>query len=132
MQIFDPVRRKNVALTPEEWVRQHLIQYLNESLAYPLSLLSIEKSLTLNGMTKRYDLVAHGDTGFPALLAECKAPDVNITQDTFEQIARYNLILKVEWLVVTNGLETYCARVDLDARSVKFIPQIPRYDEILA
>ena len=130
-KVFDPVRRKWVVLTPEEWVRQHFLQHLVNDLGCPLSLIAVEKSITLNGMSKRADLVVHGNSGEPIALVECKAPEVKVVQAVFDQAARYNIVFKVKWLLVTNGLEHYCCAIDHQQGSVRFLPRLPQYAELL-
>lgn len=129
-EIFDIVRHKFVALTPEEWVRQHFIRYLDQEKKVPLVMLAVEKSLTLNNLTKRTDILVHGTGGKPVMIVECKAPSVNISQKVFEQIGRYNLALKVKYLVVTNGLDHYCAAIDFRKKNFSFLEEIPDYAEM--
>ncbi len=128
-EIFDPVRRKNVALTPEEWVRQHTIQYLSVDLGYPLSLIAVEGGLTLNELKKRFDLLVYNTTGEPMLLVECKAPGVKITQAVFDQAARYNMAFKVGLLFVTNGMAHFCCQIDHNTGEITFLQSIPQYDK---
>ncbi|MGE5425265.1 MAG: type I restriction enzyme HsdR N-terminal domain-containing protein, partial [Syntrophothermus sp.] len=111
-EIFDPVRKRFVALTPEEWVRQNFIQYLNGIKNYPLSLLGIEIPLVYNGLKKRCDILVCNNSGKPRLIVECKAPEVKISQDVFHQVAIYNMAMNVEFLVVTNGLDHFICRID--------------------
>ncbi|MEZ8002559.1 MAG: type I restriction enzyme HsdR N-terminal domain-containing protein, partial [Flavobacteriales bacterium] len=101
--IFDVVRKKFMVLTPEEWVRQNTIQYLVKELNIPLSLINVEKQIKLHGTIKRYDIVTFNPDGSIHLIVECKADSIKISQDTFDQIARYNLVLKSTFLMVTNG-----------------------------
>lgn len=129
-QIFDPIRRKYISLTPEEWVRQHVLAYLSGALGYPSGLLSVEKSIQLNGMQKRYDVVAYNREGEPVLVVECKAPGVKITQETFDQVARYNLVLKVEHLLVTNGISHIACKIDAPNNTYKFLDKLPPFSEI--
>lgn len=129
-EIFDPVRRKYVTLTPEEWVRQHIIRYLVTSSNVPESLIVVEKSLVLNKMKKRADVLVYGNAGIPLLIVECKAPDVKITQKTFDQIARYNMVFKVQFLLVTNGLEHFCCSIDFVNSSFLFLENIPTYQQM--
>lgn len=124
-KIFDPVRKKYVALTPEEWVRQHFVQYLVNELNYPASLIAIEKGLTYNRQQKRSDVVVYNTSGNPVLIVECKAPEVAITEAVFHQVAAYNMTLKVPLLVVTNGLKHYCCRINHEEKSYAFLPEIP-------
>ncbi|MBN1339712.1 MAG: type I restriction enzyme HsdR N-terminal domain-containing protein [Bacteroidales bacterium] len=126
-EIFDETRKKFVALTPEEWVRQHFIRYLITEKAVPVSHIVVEASFKLFGLVKRSDIVVSDRKGEPVLLVECKAPHVNITQQTFDQIARYNMALKVKYLVVTNGLNHYCCIIDHTAGSYRFMEEIPAY-----
>jgi hypothetical protein len=129
-QVFDPVRRRWVALTPEEWVRQHFMNYLVHDLGCPASLIGVERSLVLNEQAKRADLVVHDLTGGPLALVECKAPSVRIDQRTFDQAARYNIIFRVRFLLVTNGLVHYCCRVDHEGGTVHFLDRLPSFAEM--
>jgi hypothetical protein len=108
LKIFDPVRKKFVALTPEEWVRQHVIQYLYQQKGYPLGLMMVEKEFNLNGLSKRADVVVCNTSGTPILMVECKSPSVQINQQVFDQAMRYNLTLNVELMLCSNGMEHYC------------------------
>lgn len=123
--IFDVVRKKFVALTPEEWVRQHVIHYLIENKNISRSLLSVEKTLSLYEMTKRADIVIYSKEGHPEMIIECKAPEVRITSSVFEQAARYNLKLRVRYLLVTNGNESFCCEVDWENQKTKFLSELP-------
>lgn len=131
-EIFDPVRRKFVALTPEEWVRQHLIAYLNRAKGYPLHAIGVEKQLLLNKQPKRFDLVVFKRNASPMLLVECKAPGVEITQKAFDQAARYNMLLLAEYFLITNGLEHYPCRIDYENKQYVFIQEIPGYEDTVA
>lgn len=128
--IFDDIRKKYLVLTPEEWVRQNFIQYLITEKEYPKTLISIEKGLKLNELQKRADAVVYNQSAQPIVLIECKAPHVKITQKTFEQIARYNMIFKVPYLVVTNGLNHYCCQISFEKNSFNFLEKIPTYTSI--
>lgn len=128
-QVFDPIRRRWVALTPEEWVRQHFLNHLVHDLGYPASLIAVERALVLNDLAKRADIVVHGADGHPILLVECKAPGVPITQRTFEQAARYNSVFKVPLLMVTNGLRHYCCRVDHATAHIAFLDHLPAFGQ---
>ncbi|MDR3246253.1 MAG: type I restriction enzyme HsdR N-terminal domain-containing protein [Prevotellaceae bacterium] len=128
--IFDPVRAKYVALTPEEWVRQNFLQYLIQIKKTPKSLIRVEMALELNGMAKRSDIVVHNRQGIPLLAVECKASDIKITQSVFEQLARYNLQLNVPYLVVTNGLTHFFCKFSESEKRYVFIEDIPEYDEL--
>lgn len=125
--IFDVIRKKFVVLTPEEWVRQHVVLFLIEERNYPKSLINVEKVIKVNGTIKRYDVVVFNPDGSIFLLVECKAPKIKISQHTFDQIARYNLTLKGEYQMVTNGLEHYYCQIDYQAENYQFIPEIPLY-----
>lgn len=128
--IFDPVRKKRVALTPEEGVRQQLISLLSEKYGYPVHLMSCEYAVKINKLKYRGDLVVFDNMAQPVLLAECKAPGVAIKRETFEQILRYNTSLKVKYLLITNGNETYLARYDQNTSRYVYIDMIPKYDEL--
>ncbi len=127
MSVFDVVRKRWFVLTPEEWVRQHLIQYLNRDKECPISLMAVEKMLRYNGMVRRSDLVVYSDQAKPLLLAECKAPEIKITKDVFDQAARYNMTLRVPFLMVTNGIEHFCCRINFENASYFFLKEIPTY-----
>jgi hypothetical protein len=126
--IFDIVRKKYVVLTPEEWVRQHFIHYLMEVKKYPISLIAVEKKLVLNNLTKRTDILVFNNKGLPNIIVECKAPSVKINQNTFDQIARYNLKLNANFLIVTNGLEHYFCKMDEIKETYIFLESIPNYN----
>ena len=126
--IFDSLRKKYLVLTPEEWVRQHYVQYLVAQKKYPVSLIAIEKQLTVNGLKKRTDIVVFSRLGVPDIIVECKAPSVNITQATFDQIARYNMKLNARLLVVTNGLQHYYCTLDKENKRYIFLRDLPEYE----
>ena len=123
--IFDIIRRQYVALTPEEWVRQHFVHYLINHKGYPQSLMANEVQLKLTGMSRRCDTVVYDRELKPRVIVEYKAPTVNITQKVFDQICRYNMVLQVDYLIVTNGLTHYCCKVDNGARSYTFLREVP-------
>lgn len=125
--IFDVIRKKFLLLTPEEWVRQHVVNFLIEEMNYPKSLINVEKLVKVNGINKRYDVVVFRNDGSIFLLVECKAPEVNITQQTFDQIAQYNLVLKAENLMVTNGLNHYFCQMDFENEKYIFLKELPRF-----
>lgn len=127
--IFDDIRKKYLRLTPEEWVRQNFVKYLIDEKKFPASLIVIEKGLKLNELTKRADVLIYKDSS-SILLVECKAPTVKISQDTFDQISRYNLKFKVPYLIVTNGINHYCCRIDFENNSYHFLENIPEFDEL--
>ena len=128
--IFDSFRRRWVALTPEEWVRQNFVRYLTEVKNFPASLVAIERSMRMNQNDFRTDIVLFSKSGNPVVVVECKAPEVKITQQVFDQIARYNLGLRVSYLIVTNGLTHYCCRFDSSSLCYTFLPEIPDYKEL--
>lgn len=125
--IFDAIRKKYLKIQPEEWVRQNFIQFLIQEKNYPASLIEIEKGLKVNELQKRADIVISSNLGSPLVLVECKAPKVKITQETFEQIARYNTVFKVPYLIVTNGLDHYCCIINFENNSFEFLEEIPEY-----
>ena len=129
LTLFDVIRKKNIVLTPEEWVRQHFVQYLIRQKQYPKSLIKLEGGHKLHGMAKRSDIVVYNSLGEKVLLVECKAPAVTIDQNTFDQVARYNMVHKVKLLAVTNGLQHYYCRIDFEQRDYKFIEELPGYNE---
>jgi len=128
--IFDPIRKKKVQLTPEEWVRQNFLQYLIRDKDVPPSLVRVEMGFKLNKLTRRSDIVVYDRAARPVLIVECKSPEVPLNQKTFDQVARYNLILKVDYLVVTNGLKHYCCRMDYDNHTYRFMDTIPDYSNM--
>ncbi|MCK5079444.1 MAG: type I restriction enzyme HsdR N-terminal domain-containing protein [Bacteroidales bacterium] len=132
VRIFDEVRKKYVALTPEEWVRQHFIMYLINQKQVPAGLIILEKQLIMNKMSRRPDILIHNRQGEAVMIVECKAPEVNITQDTFDQVARYNSVLSVQYLVVTNGLQHFCCQMDYKGNTYRFLEDIPEYNEMTA
>ncbi|SDH95337.1 type I restriction enzyme HsdR N-terminal domain-containing protein [Myroides phaeus] len=127
LSIFDVIRKKFILLTPEEWVRQHVVHDLLYVKKYPISLISVEKVVRINGMTKRYDVVVFKPNGEIAILIECKAPQINITQQTFDQIARYNFQLRADFLYVTNGLNHYYCKMDYEQSKYIFLKNLPDY-----
>lgn len=127
LKVFDPLRRKYVALTPEEYVRQHFTRWMTEALGYPSTLMNNEVSITLNKTKRRCDTVVFRSDGSPAMIVEYKAPTVEITQSVFDQIARYNMVLHSRYLVVSNGLRHFCCEMDYKNDSYKFLPEIPKW-----
>ena len=127
ISIFDTIRKKFVILQPEEWVRQHCIQYLIEEKGYPKSLINVEKELIINDLKKRYDIVIYNSDGTIHLIVECKAPKIKINQNTFDQIAQYNLVLNANYLMVTNGLNHYYCQMDFENERYQFLKDIPEY-----
>ena len=129
--ILDVIRRQYVALTPEEWVRQHFVHFLINHKGFPQSLMANEVQLKLNGMSRRCDTVAYDRTLRPRVIVEYKAPTVNITQQVFDQICRYNMVLQVDYLIVSNGLAHYCCKINYDTGTCSFLKEIPQYTEIV-
>jgi type I site-specific restriction-modification system R (restriction) subunit len=127
LTLFDEIRKKNIIITPEEWVRQHFVQYLIKQKNYPRSLIKLEGGMKLNGLQKRTDIVVFNTEGKRILMVECKAPSVNIDQKTFDQIARYNMVHQVQLLAVSNGLQHYYCHIDLDKRQYQFTAELPAY-----
>ncbi|MFW6227284.1 MAG: type I restriction enzyme HsdR N-terminal domain-containing protein [Bacteroidota bacterium] len=126
-RIFDTVRKKYVALTPEEWVRQHVTRFLLLEKNVPESWMGVEKQFIYNKMKRRADVVVFDHKARPRLIVECKAPSVKITQETFEQIARYNVAIRVDYLMVTNGLQHYYCKMDYENWSYEFLHDLPEY-----
>jgi len=128
--VLDVYRKRFVKLTPEEEVRQRFARYLVEEKGFPASLIMTEYALEVNKLARRCDILVHKPAGYPALLVECKAPEVKISQATFDQVARYNLAFRVKYLIVTNGLKHYCCQIDFDPEKVSFLSEIPDYEEL--
>ena len=131
VKIFDVLRNKFVALTPEEWVRQHFVHYMVECKGYPSALMANEVAVSLNGMSRRCDTVVYRQQGLkPYIIIEYKAPSVEITQKVFNQICRYNMVLEVEYLIVSNGLKHYCCKIDIEKGEYTFLNDIPLFGSI--
>jgi predicted type IV restriction endonuclease len=130
VSIFDEIRKKFIILTPEEWVRQHVVRFLLEEKKYPKSLINVEKVLMVNGLRKRYDVVVFNPNGTIFILIECKAPEVKISQATFDQIARYNMTMEAEFLMVSNGLNHYFCIMDFENEKYEFLKELPDYENI--
>ena len=128
IQVFDVIRKKYFVLTPEEWVRQHFIHYLNNEKNYPMGLMGVEKMVKYNALKTRADIVLYTTEGKAKMIVECKAPNVKITQDTFNQIAKYNFKLKVDFLVVTNGMQHFCCKMKYDNNEINFLEEIPYFN----
>jgi hypothetical protein len=126
--IFDEIRKKFIILTPEEWVRQHVVQYLLQDKKYPKSYINVEKLIKINDLSKRYDIIVYQPNGEIYLLIECKAPEVTITQNTFDQIARYNLVLNAKYLMVSNGLNHYFCQMDFENEKYVFLKELPEFE----
>lgn len=130
VKIFDIIRGRYVSLTPEEWVRQHLLHFLLVDRSYPKGLIAVEKSLKVGTLDKRFDLLVYDREHHPILLAECKAPEIPLDQLVFDQAARYNRTLQVPYLLITNGLETKLCRVDPDLQVLVPLPDLPGHSEL--
>ena len=128
--IFDEIRKKFIIITPEEWVRQHVVQFLLQDKKYPKSHINVEKLLKINDLNKRYDVVVYNPNGSIYILVECKAPEIKISQHTFDQIARYNMTLNAEYLMVTNGLNHYFCKMDYEKEKYDFLPELPEYQSL--
>jgi len=131
LEIFDQLRQRYVALTPEEWVRQHFVQWLIDSKGFPAALMGNEVSLTQNGIARRCDTLVADRTGAPLVIVEYKAPSVPVTQKTFDQIVRYNMVLHARYLMVSNGINHYCCRIDYDNDTYHFLDDIPPYSSLI-
>ncbi|MGV8095962.1 MAG: type I restriction enzyme HsdR N-terminal domain-containing protein [Mangrovibacterium sp.] len=129
--IFDEIRKKFLLLTPEEWVRQNFIRYLSNEKGFPPALMVIERGLKINQNPFRADLLVYDRMGAPLLVVEFKAPEVKITQKAFDQIARYNMQFKVPYLIVSNGLDHYCCKIDFLAENYIFLKEIPEFKELM-
>ena len=129
--IFDSQRKRYVSLTPEEWVRQHFIHFLIEEKGYPAAYLAIEKELRMNGMKKRCDAILYNEQALPILIIEFKAPNVRITQTTFDQVAVYNSKLNVDFFIISNGRQHFCCRVNKKTAEYEFFSEIPDYSVII-
>lgn len=129
--IFDPLRQKWVALTPEEWVRQHFVNYLTWHLDYPPGLIQVEASFRLNTMLRRADILVNDRSGEPVMIVECKAPEVKISQAVFDQVINYNFNYGVKFIVVTNGIIHYAGKIDSAANTLTLLDHIPDYKTVI-
>lgn len=129
--VFDEIRKKYVVLTPEEHVRQNIIQFLIIEKSFPKNLFTVEGSIDLNGLKRRFDILISANTGNPIMIVECKAPNIKIDQTVFDQITAYNMVTKVEYLLVTNGINNYCCRLDFTNNCYEFLKDIPDYFSII-
>lgn len=128
--IFDNIRKRYVVLTPEEWVRQNLIAYLVNDKKYPASLIAVEMPVKINRLEKRADIVLFSKQGIPIIIAECKAPGIKISQKVFDQAALYNLDMKVEYLIISNGMVHYCAELNHLEKKWRLLPEIPEFRNV--
>lgn len=128
--VFDILRRKPIQITPEEWVRQHFVHYLINQKGYPKLRMANEVLLHLNQMQRRCDTVVYQKDLTPQVIVEYKAPSIKITQAVFDQICRYNFVLRVDYLIVSNGLNHYCCKMDYGNKSYAFLEDIPHYNDL--
>lgn len=131
LSVFDRLRKRYVALTPEEWVRQHFVEYLIEEKQFPAALMANEVSLMQNGIKRRCDTLVADREGQPLVIVEYKAPEIEITQQVFDQIVRYNMVLRARYLMVSNGMSHYCCQIDYENNTYSFLNDIPEYAELL-
>jgi len=129
--IFDRFRKKQVVLTPEEWVRQNFLMYLVKEKNYPASLIAVEAGLKVAQRKKRTDILVYSRQAQPLLIVECKAPEIKISEKVFEQIVRYNMSLQVNFLVVSNGLQHFCCKLDYANNTYSFLKEIPSYQDLI-
>lgn len=129
--VWDDFRKKKLLLTPEEWVRQHVLHYLVDYKNVPLSLIVSEYAIEVNKMKRRCDGVVFDKTAKPIMIIECKAPEVKLTEKVLHQIAQYNFKLQVKWLVCTNGIETIVAEIDKENACISYVKTIPLYSEMI-
>lgn len=129
-QIFDVIRKKFVALTPEEWVRQNLIAFFIQHQKYSPGLIAVEMPVKVNGLNQRADIVVYNRKGLTAMIVECKAPSVAVTKAVFDQAARYNMQLRVEYMMVSNGLQHFCARLNNDKGGYQMLQHVPEAVEV--
>jgi len=129
-QIFDEIRKKYVALIPEEWVRQHFINYLVNDRKFPKGLIAVEHPLIINKVSHRADIVAFSSDGKPKVVVECKAPEVQINQSVIQQVSRYNILLKAPILILTNGLVHFCVKIDFEKQQTQNLESIPFYQDL--
>lgn len=129
--IFDSLRRRWITLTPEEWVRQNFVRYLIEEKEFPKELMNNEISITQNGIKRRCDTLVANREGEPLVIVEYKAPNITLSQKTFDQIVRYNIVLRARFLIVSNGLNHYCCKIDYENNSYAFLNEIPCYNDLI-
>lgn len=128
--VLDTLRKRWVTLTPEEWVRQHFVRFLIEEKEFPSALMNNEISLCQNGIKRRCDTLVANKQGLPLVIVEYKAPTIEITQETFDQIVRYNMVLRANYLIVSNGMSHYCCKIDYENNSYSFLEDIPSYSQL--
>jgi hypothetical protein len=129
--IFDPIRRRYIVLTPEEWVRQHFINFLVNHRSYPAALIGVEVTFRLNDLSRRVDLMVYNRLGNPLLVVECKSPDIKISKDVFDQVIEYNMKFKLDYLLITNGISHYGLKMDSESGKFEFLSDIPYYGSLV-
>ncbi|MFT7162012.1 MAG: hypothetical protein ACI9GZ_003199 [Bacteroidia bacterium] len=129
--IFDVIRKKFIVLQPEEWVRQHFVNYLINHLGYPAGLIKVEFGISYNKLSKRPDILAYDRAGNPLLLIECKSYDIKTSKSVFEQVAVYNKVIKAPYVVVTNGLQHFCWSQNEETGKVDFMDEVPEFEELV-
>lgn len=129
--IFDPLRKKYIVLTPEEWVRQHFTNFLINHRGYPESLIGVEVMFRMNELSRRADILVYNRTGNPVLIVECKAPGIKISGAVFDQIVEYNMSFRLNYLIVTNGMTHSGCYIDWERREHKFLEDIPFYNDLI-
>ena len=129
-KLFDPIRKKWIVITPEELVRQMLLLYMMEEKDFPKNKINVEKQVLINGQPKRFDILVYSKETQPILLVECKAPNVPIDEMVLDQIARYNMVLKVNYLIMTNGIDTFCCQVDYEKETFEILNEIPNFNKL--
>ena len=130
--VFDVIRKKYVLLTPEEEVRQRFIHFLMQEKGVPSAFISVEKSIVVLGLKRRYDLIVHDRAGSPLMVVECKAPSVMISQSVFDQVARYNIACRVPFVAITNGNTLFACTIDFDRESWGYLPSFPDYHDLIS
>lgn len=128
--IYDILRKKFIVITPEEWVRQHFVNYLIGYLNYPKQLIANEVSILLNSTSKRCDTVIYTKTLQPQVIIEYKSPDIELSQAVFDQVMRYNMVLRVKYIILSNGIKHICSRIDYENNRYIFLPEIPQYEDL--
>ena len=130
LYVFDIFRKKELLLTPEEWVRQHFLHFLVQEKHTPLGLISSEHALTINGLQRRCDAVVFNKKGKPIVIVECKAPSVKLSEKTLHQVAQYNFKLNVNWLILTNGIQTITCHINHSSKKLDYLEEVPSFNEI--
>ncbi len=128
--IFDTIRKRFVALTPEEWVRQNFLRFMIEEKGYPPGLISVEMKVNISGLSQRCDIVCFNKKGKALIIVECKSPKIKITESVFNQAARYNMRLSTQFLIMTNGINHYCCKIDYNSKTVIYLKDIPKFSDI--